>query len=139
MASHVDTVQHLIDLSGLGTALSWRRMFGEFALYLDGRVVALVCDDQVYLKPTDAGRRLLGTPTEAPPYPGAKPHFLLQAELDDPPLLRQALQVTAAALPLPKPKAPREAARKVAKTGAQAATKTTARKAAATPKPRKPG
>ncbi|MCK6508199.1 TfoX domain-containing protein, partial [Myxococcota bacterium] len=55
-------------------------------------------------KPTDAGRTLLGSPTEAQPYPGGRNHFLLQDELDDPPRLRQAFEVTAAALPLPKPK-----------------------------------
>lgn len=104
MASDLDTVTFITDQSGLGARLTHRRMFGEFALYLDGKVVALVCDDRLYLKPTDAGRALLGTPTEAPPYPGAKNYFLLQEELDDPPHLRRAFEVTAAALPLPKPK-----------------------------------
>jgi hypothetical protein len=35
-------------------------MFGEYAIYCDGKVVALVCDDQFFLEPTAAGRALLG-------------------------------------------------------------------------------
>lgn len=104
MASDLDTVTFICDQSGLAARLSHRRMFGEYAIYLDGKVVAFVCDNQLFLKPTDAGRALLGSPTEAPPYPGGRNHFLLQDELDDPPRLRQAFEVTAAALPLPKPK-----------------------------------
>lgn len=76
-------------------------MFGEFALYLDGTIVALVCDNQLFLKPTDEGRRLLGQVKEAPPYPGAKSYFLFTVELDDPDRLREAVLVTAkAAAPL---------------------------------------
>jgi hypothetical protein len=81
-------------------------MFGEFALYLDGRVVALVCDDQLYLKPTAEGRQFLGAVPEAPPYPGCRPFLVLAAELDDPERLAQALRITAQALPPPRPRPP---------------------------------
>lgn len=104
MASSVDTVQYICDQAGLGPRLTFRKMFGEYALYLDGKVVALVCDDQLFLKPTPEGRTYLGVVSEAPPYPGAKNFYLLSADLDDPDRLREALQVTARALPAPKPK-----------------------------------
>jgi TfoX/Sxy family transcriptional regulator of competence genes len=104
MASNSDTVQYIVDQAGLGRRLSCKKMFGEYALYLDGKVVALVCDDQLYLKPTAEGRRLLGRVTEAPPYPGAKNYYLLESELDDPEKLGAALQVTADALPAARPK-----------------------------------
>jgi TfoX/Sxy family transcriptional regulator of competence genes len=94
-------------------------MFGEFALYLDGKVVALVCDDQLYLKPTAEGRQFLGTVPEASPYPGCRPFLLMSAELDDPERLAAALRITADALPLPKPKAK---ARRKASTSVPAST-----------------
>jgi TfoX/Sxy family transcriptional regulator of competence genes len=106
MASELETVTFIVDQSGLGSRLTHKRMFGEFALYLNTKVVAFVCDNKLFLKPTDAGRALLGSPTEAPAYPGSKNYFLLEGELDDPALLRQAFLVTESALPLPKPKAP---------------------------------
>ncbi len=104
MASSIDTVHFICDQAGLGARLTFRKMFGEFALYLDGKVIALVCDDQLFLKPTPEGQACLGRAPEAPPYPGAKLHFLLSTELDDPETLNMALQVTARALPEPRPK-----------------------------------
>lgn len=105
MASDLKTIVFIADQSGLGSRLTHKRMFGEYALYLNTKVVAFVCDDKLFLKPTDAGRAVLGSPTEAPAYPGSKNYFLLEQELDDPALLRRAFEVTEAALPLPKPKA----------------------------------
>ena len=106
MASDLKTVAFISDQSGLGSRLTHKRMFGEYALYLDTKVVAFVCDNRLYLKPTDAGRTLLGAPNEAPPYPGAKNYFLLEQELEDPSLLRQAFELTASVLPLPKLRSP---------------------------------
>ena len=108
MASDVDFVAYVCEQAGLGDALSYRKMFGEYALYLDGRVVALVCDNMLFVKPTDAGRALLDAVEEALPYPGAKPHWRLDEVLDDGERLGRLLRVTATALPLPRPKAPRK-------------------------------
>ena len=108
MASSIDTVQYICDQAGLGRRLAFRKMFGEYALYLDGKVVALICDDQLFLKPTSEGRSHLGKVSEAPPYSGAKNYFLLASELDDPDRLGKALQITADALPEPKPRVTRK-------------------------------
>ena len=104
MASKIATVEYICDQAGLGRRLTYRKMFGEFALYVDGKVVALVCDDQLFLKPTAEGRACLVDVTEAPPFPGAKNFFLLSADLDDSERLGMALRVTARALPEPTPK-----------------------------------
>jgi TfoX/Sxy family transcriptional regulator of competence genes len=97
-------VDHVQSQSGLGRELSFRKMFGEYALYLHGRVVAFACDNQLYLKPTGPGRALLGEVSERAPYPGGKPHFLIDEQIDDRALLRRLFLATAEALPLPKPK-----------------------------------
>jgi len=107
MASSIETVQFIVDQAGLGQALQFRKMFGEYALYLDGKVVALVCDDRLFVKPTPGGRAELGEVVEGQPYPGAKPHFLVGEQLDDRALLQRLLQRTAAELPEPKPRKPR--------------------------------
>ncbi|HET6432720.1 TfoX/Sxy family protein [Dyella sp.] len=109
MASDVGFVDYVCEQAGLGAALSYRRMFGEYALYLDDRVVALVCDNMLFVKPTEAGRALLDAVDEAPPYPGARMHWRMDAVLDDGERLGRLLRATAAALPLPKPRAPRKA------------------------------
>ena len=118
MASSVETTLYICDQSGLGRRLTFRKMFGEFALYLDGKVVALICNDELFLKPTPECRAYLGEVTEAPPYPGVKRNFfLLSAILDDPDRLGEALRITARALPdrTLKPRRPKSRSRARAK------------------------
>ncbi len=111
MATDLRTVAHLLDQLSVAGAVTARRMFGEYALYLDGRMVALVCDNRLFVKPTPAALRLLEHNALAPPYPGAKPHLLIDAALDDQDLMAEVLRAVAAEVPAPKPKAPRKASR----------------------------
>jgi len=104
MATDLDYILYIHEQAGLGDELSHRKMFGEYALYLRGRVIAFVCDNQVFLKPNAPARQLLGDVTEGPPYPGAKLYWVIDEVLDDAELLRRVLLVTAEALPLPPPK-----------------------------------
>ena len=98
-------VEYIQAQSGLGSELSYKKMFGEYALYLHGKVVAFACDNQLFVKPTEAGRSLLGKKvSEHPPYPGAKPYFRIDDEMEDRELLQRLLHTTAQALPPPKAK-----------------------------------
>jgi len=108
MGSDIDFVRFVVDQVDPGCELSYRKMFGEYAVYMNGKVVALICDNQLFVKPTDAGRKFIGEVVEAPPYPGAKPAFLLGDELEDTEWLTGLLVVTEAALPAPKPKRKRK-------------------------------
>ena len=104
MASDNDFVDYVMNkMKGAG-AVRCRQMFGEHAAYVNDKVVALVCDNQVFIKPTDAGRAFIGDVEEAPAYPGAKPSFLIDDRLDDEVWFSQLCRVTATALPLPKKK-----------------------------------
>lgn len=108
MASDESFVQFVVDQLKRTAAVERKKMFGESAIYLDGKVVALVCDDRVFVKPTDAGRALIGAPEEAPPFPGAKSWFVVGDRLDDADWIGALARVTADALPVPKPKAVRK-------------------------------
>jgi TfoX/Sxy family transcriptional regulator of competence genes len=121
MASTAATLQYICDQASLGRRLTFRKMFGEYALYVDGKVVALVCDDQLFLKPTPEGKTYLGEVQEAAPFPGAKNYYLLTGDLDDPERLARAFQLTARSLPEPRPKTP--ASKKKALKPAMKATK----------------
>ena len=85
--------------------ISCRKMFGEFALYSNGKVVALICDNPLFVKPTDAGRLFIGEVVESPPYPGAQPLFLIQDQVDDGEWLTELIMQTEQQLPVPGPKA----------------------------------
>jgi DNA transformation protein len=100
MSTSPGTASFLLEqLAPLGDA-SLRRMFGEYCLYVAGAPVGLVCDDQLYLKPTEAGRALCDEPREGSPYPGAKPHLLITADLwEDRDWLCHLVGTSARALP----------------------------------------
>jgi len=107
MASDQSFVDYVCDQVRAAGEISFRKMFGEYALYCDGKVVALICDNQLFVKPTSLGRELIsqiGNITEAAPYPGAKPFFLIDSQLDDQAWMARLVRSTAAELPLPKPR-----------------------------------
>ena len=109
MATSADTIAFIVEqLAGAG-AVSTRKMFGEYAVYLDGKVVALVCDDSLFVKPTPGALALLEAPAMGPPYPGAKPHILADGLLDEPDALVALVLAVARDVPPPKPKAPKRA------------------------------
>jgi TfoX/Sxy family transcriptional regulator of competence genes len=101
MATDASFVEYVRDQAGLRTRLTTKKMFGEYALYVDGKVVAFACDNQVFVKPTPAGRAMLPDAREGRPYPPAKPHLLMVDELEDRVLLQRVLLATAEALPAP--------------------------------------
>jgi FMN phosphatase YigB (HAD superfamily) len=84
MASDLSFVKYVRDQINADGQISFRKMFGEYAIYDGEKVVALVCDNQLFVKPTVAGRSMITNPVEAPPYPKAKPYFLIDEQLDDP-------------------------------------------------------
>ena len=107
MASDPDFVAFVCDQASSAGTLVAKKMFGEYALYLDGKIAALICDNQLFVKPTVAGRAMLASVVEAPPYPGAKNCFLITDALDDREFVGALLRATADALPLPAPKKPK--------------------------------
>ena len=111
MASRQVTVDFICDQMRGAGQIHARTLFGEYALYCGDKRVALVCDNQLFVKPTPGGRAILGQPVEAPPYPGAKPCLLVQEGLDDADLLSRLIARTAQELPAPKPKKPKAKAK----------------------------
>jgi TfoX/Sxy family transcriptional regulator of competence genes len=112
MATELKFVQFVHEQSGLGPDMSFRKMFGEYGFYLGDKLVALACDNALFVKPTQALERLgLRLPTR-PPYSGAKPYAVADELLDEPTQLARLLIATADLLPAPKAKpAPRKPAK----------------------------
>ena len=108
MASDIGFVEFVIDQIEPDLEMTHRKMFGEFGLYSRGKIIAVICDDQLFVKPTEAGREYIGEPEMAPPYPGAAPRFLITDKLEDGAWLSELLRVTYDALPAPKPKKKRK-------------------------------
>jgi len=109
MASDASFADYVCDQISAAGPVSSRKMFGEYAIYCCGKVVALVCDNQLFVKPSLAGRALIGSPVEAPPFPGAKPWFLIEDQLEDSTWVSHLIRLTELETPAPKPKAAKKA------------------------------
>jgi DNA transformation protein len=103
MATSQSTMDFLLDVLSDSRQVTARKMFGEYCLYFAGRPVGLVCDEQLFLKPTEQGRSLMSDVHEGAPFPGARPHLLLSADdWDDRQRMNALVRATFEALPPPK-------------------------------------
>ena len=107
MATDLEFMEFLADQMAGAGEITFKKMFGEYAVYCGGKVVALVCDNQLFVKPTAAGRAYVGAPVEAPAYPGAKNSFLIEDAFEDRAWISELIRITAKDLPAPKPKKPK--------------------------------
>jgi DNA transformation protein and related proteins len=118
MATQQSTMDFLLDQLAHAGPMSSRKMFGEYCLYYDGTPVGLVCDNQLYLKPTEAGCAVLirgqdGPPVEGAPYPGARPYLQINPDQwEDAQWLCELVRTTALALPVKKPVVPKKVSAK---------------------------
>lgn len=102
MATRPETVEYIVEQATGRIAVSAKMMFGEYALYAQGKLIALICDDQLFIKPTAPGRAFIGDVVEAAPYKGAKPSFLITGDLlEDSDWLIELVTLTAKSLPIP--------------------------------------
>ena len=114
MSSTQNTVDFIVDQISNAGDISSKKMFGEYGIYCDGKMVASVCDNKLFVKPTIRGRAYIGDVVEASPYPAAKPSFLISGEKwEDREWLSELIKITAEELPVPIKK--KKAVKKIAK------------------------
>ena len=104
MASDPDFVEYVVAQIAIDYRVTYKKMFGEYALYANNKVVALICDNQLFVKPTTAGKEYMGNFVEASAYRGAKPSLLIDERMEDSEWLSKLIAVTEHELPAPKPK-----------------------------------
>jgi TfoX/Sxy family transcriptional regulator of competence genes len=104
MASDRSFVEYVVDQLDEDCAVTYKMMFGEYGLYSNGKLFGLICDDRLFIKPTEDGRAFIPDAVEAPPYPGAKPSLLIGDHIEDAEWLSELVRITTRALPVPKPK-----------------------------------
>ncbi|MDX2066878.1 MAG: TfoX/Sxy family protein [Haliscomenobacter sp.] len=104
MASDQTFVDFIVDQIENAGEISAKKMFGEYGLYSGEKLFGLICDNKLFIKPTQAGRAFIGDVVEAPPYPGAKSSFLIEEKMEDRTWLSELVRISVAELPAPKPK-----------------------------------
>lgn len=89
--------------------VSSRKMFGEYCIYVSDEAASLeavpksiflLCDDVLYVKQHKALAEIASDCPLAPPYPGAKPHYVL--DIDDSMLVACIILTLTPLLPMPK-------------------------------------
>ena len=87
----VDYVVEQIDSAGL---IEGKKMFGGYSMYSDGQLFALICDNKLFIKPTESGRVFIKDVVEAPAFKGAKLSFLIEDKLEDREWLSELVRIT---------------------------------------------
>jgi TfoX/Sxy family transcriptional regulator of competence genes len=106
MKTKQSTIDYILDQLISAGDVSARKMFGEYALYCDGKVVALVCRDILFVKITEQGTKFVGKYyQEGHAYKGAKTSMVIDADrIEDHEWLSELIRITADSLIAPKSK-----------------------------------
>lgn len=80
MASNIEFIEFISSqLEGLGY-VRYRKMFGDYMIYLDEKPIILVCDNIAYIKRLPELSDLMSDAESGIPYEGAKEHYILDVE-----------------------------------------------------------
>jgi len=109
MATRKETAEFILEKLRGPARFSVRAMFGEYALYADGKVAGLICDDLLYVKILPASKGLDAICEKGHPFPGAKLHYIIdEGQLSTLENLASILVSTAKSVPDKKKKAARK-------------------------------
>ena len=80
MATTVDFIEYVCEqINGVGN-IRYKKMFGEYMVYVNDKPVLLVCDNTVYVKKLDELKEMLNLADTGNPYDGAKEHYVLDID-----------------------------------------------------------
>ena len=105
MASLQSTADLISEQMAGAGVITFKRMFGEYALYVNGKVIGFICDDALFIKPTQEAKDFYPDFENAPPYPGAKMYMLIPEEKwEDSEFMSELALISFNALPAQRPK-----------------------------------
>lgn len=102
MATTVDYIEFVCEqLAGVGV-VRYRKMFGEYMVYVNDKPFLLVCDNTVFVKILPELSALMPGAGIALPYKGGKPHYIL--DIENRALMMAVIAILEPITPLPRPK-----------------------------------
>jgi TfoX/Sxy family transcriptional regulator of competence genes len=102
MASNIDYINYVMDqINGVGT-ISYKKMFGEYMVYVNQKPIILICNNTAYVKKLDCIKELFETEETGCPYNGAKEHYIL--DMDNSETIKNIVNVLEKIIPIPKKK-----------------------------------
>jgi len=80
MATTKEYVEYICEqIEGVGI-IRYKKMFGEYMVYVDEKPVLLVCDNTVFVKMLEVVKEKMKNAQTGYPYNGAKEHYILDIE-----------------------------------------------------------
>lgn len=102
MATSLDFIEYVCDqIQGVGNT-RYKKMFGEYMVYINDKPILLVCENIVYVKQVPCLADTMETAERGIPYKGAKEHYIL--DIDDGDLSKEIINILEPITPLPKPR-----------------------------------
>ncbi len=102
MATTNEYIEYVCEqIKGIGE-VKYKKMFGEFMVYLNGKPVIIVCDNVPFVKKLDCIKQLMQNAQTGYPYKGAKEHYIL--EIDNTDLSKSVVSKIEEVTPLPRPR-----------------------------------
>lgn len=102
MATSIDFVEYICEqISGI-SAVRYKKMFGEYMVYINDKPILLVCDNTVYVKILDCIAEKMKDAEKGFPYDGAKEHYIL--DIDNSQFSKEVIALLEPVTQVPKPK-----------------------------------
>lgn len=105
MATTNEYVEYVCEqIRGIGE-IRYKKMFGEFMVYVNDKPVIIVCDNVAFVKKLDAISAMMQQAETGFPYKGAKEHYVL--DIDDQEHAKTVVAALEQVTPVPKRRAAR--------------------------------
>lgn len=102
MSTNLDFIEFISEqIEGSG-CIRYKKMFGEYMIYVNDKPILLVCNNTVYVKQLECITSLMNDAEKGYPYKGAKEHFIV--DIDDATLAKQIIAILEPVTSIPKPK-----------------------------------
>lgn len=102
MATSIDYIEFVCDQIAGSGAIRYKKMFGEYMVYINDKPILLVCDNTVFVKKLSEIAELMKDSDCGIPYDGAKEYYILDIENSE--LSKQVVSLLESITPLPKSK-----------------------------------
>ncbi len=102
MATSLDFINYVCEqLDGIGN-ITYKKMFGEYMVYLNDKPVIIVCDNVAFVKKLDIIKEMMQNADVGFPYKGAKEHYVL--DIDNAEFCKKIISKIEEVTPIPKSK-----------------------------------
>ena len=102
MATSAEYIEFVCEQIHRAGEIRYRKMFGEYMVYVNDKPILLVCDNTVYVKKREEIHKIMTGSALGIPYDGSKEHYILDIENSE--LCCEVIRLLELVTPIPKPR-----------------------------------